>query len=121
METTENNKMIAEFMGLTLSDGDWIGEDFIGHEPTGSMLTRNLRFHKSWDWLMPVATKIIEMKENYLFDMSINHGGNCSLRVRPNYDSSSRGYDILVCEQNKGIETVYKTVVEFIKWYNKSK
>jgi len=130
MNTTENNKLIAEFMGLTLSDGDWIGKDFIGHEPTGSMLTRNIRFHSSWDWLMPVVAKcLLYQKERHEIDMEIRFGydnGKCILRAKnlshDNYKAMyDTGYDILVCEDNMGIKTVYKTVVEFIKWYNKNK
>ena len=42
--TTENNKLIAEFMGM---------EDY---QEMGEYVTPN--YHKSWDWLMPVVAKI---------------------------------------------------------------
>jgi hypothetical protein len=45
--TTENNKLIAEFMGIDQVDIDtWL--------ETNS----NLHYHTSWDWLMPVIEKI---------------------------------------------------------------
>ena len=44
--TTENNKLIAEFMGVDQVDIDtWL--------ETNS----NLHYHTSWDWLMPVIDK----------------------------------------------------------------
>ena len=44
--TTENNKLIAEFMGIDQVDIDaWL--------ETNS----NLHYHTSWDWLMPVIDK----------------------------------------------------------------
>ncbi len=49
MNTTENNKLIAEFMGVDQVDIDtWL--------ETNS----NLHYHTSWDWLMPVIKKINE-------------------------------------------------------------
>jgi hypothetical protein len=46
MNTTENNKLIAEFMGVDQVDIDtWL--------ETNS----NLHYHTSWDWLMPVIDK----------------------------------------------------------------
>jgi len=56
----------------------------------------HLQYHTSWDWLMPVAEKIY--KERGLDDEII-------LMIR---DS--------VAELN--IESMYKTIVEFIKQYN---
>ena len=49
-KTIENNKMIAEFMGVDQVDID----TWLETEP-------NLLYHKSWDWLMPVVVKIKSM------------------------------------------------------------
>jgi len=71
--TAENNRMIAEFMGarpITFNDNafglTYWNEDGVngryGCFPDGStnVTEENLfgKFHTSWDWLMPVASKI---------------------------------------------------------------
>jgi len=99
----KQNKQIAEVM-----------DNF--HE--GNVI-QNPEYHVSWDWLMPVIDKILAL-ENTDFDMTITLGGMCSLRVRPQ-PGSTRGYEILICEEYKDISTAYKTVLEFIKWYKKQK
>jgi len=48
----EDNKLIAEFMGLVVSDRD---------NYTSELHTNvdvDLKYHTSWDWLMPVLIKI---------------------------------------------------------------
>tara|TARA_R100000030_G_scaffold95020_2_gene82219 strand:- start:119 stop:379 length:261 start_codon:yes stop_codon:yes gene_type:complete len=42
-----NNKLIAEFMGLNIDKG--VQADYMEHE---------LKYHESWDWLRPVVIKI---------------------------------------------------------------
>ena len=84
-ECISDNEMIAEFMGVDYVDIDTYLEN-----------NKELQYHTSWDWLMPVAEKIY--KERGLDDEIV-------LMIR---DS--------VAELN--IESMYKTIVEFIKEYN---
>ena len=72
-QIVEGNKPIAEFMGFThwIDSGEWIGyckldvdkysayKDGMGHRPH-ACLFEDLRFHSSYDWLMPVIGKISE-------------------------------------------------------------
>lgn len=100
----KTNVLIAEFMGGILSSvpniinlPQTVGEANIlcvkGSEclPNGTYSVHRineLKYHTSWDWLMPVALFIAK-----------NHSVDC---IAKRYS----------------IEEVYKAVVEFIKWYN---
>ena len=53
MNTIENNKMIAEFMGLEM-----LNDLQIKTPKDGGIFLSELKYHTSWDWLMPVIKKI---------------------------------------------------------------
>ena len=91
-----NNKLIAEFMGMKYSDE----RSFDNGEWTHSIKSLS-KFQTSWDWLMPV---IIKCKE------SIDY---CS-------DDNALKYHNIEDEMlsQLSIEDTYKAVVEFIKEYN---
>jgi len=83
-----NNKLIAEFMGDT-----FYPEPQHWYDSHGSFIGDALKYHNSWDWLMPVVQKCFEVAENEddFFDIS----GNLPY-----------------------MDETYKSVVEFIKTYN---
>ena len=104
---TENNKLIAEFMGwesfnqfsmiAPKSEEDcWAFED--------------MKFHNDWNWLMEVVEKIEEMAD-------------WSLEL---LTTDKKEYQMLIPLSNTNvivetkIEAVYNACVEFIKWYNKN-
>jgi hypothetical protein len=108
METENNNRLIAEFMGIeeayNPNGNDWvlktttpdkngdtdILESFKGNE---------LQYHTDWNWLMPVVSKILT-NENFI-----------GYRLRENIiDSLPYGM----------IDDTYDAVVEFIKWHNEN-
>ena len=88
----ESNKLIAEFMGDITSMNAKVSF-------SKNCGVNDLQYHTSWDWLMPVAEKIY--KERGLDDEII-------LMIRGS-----------VAELN--IESMYKTIVEFIKQHNDGK
>jgi hypothetical protein len=99
-EIDMNNILIAEFMLIDAVDIDtWFEEN------------TELRYHTSWDWLMPVVEKI----ESLGFEFMITET-RCA--IKNNTDNSIE--EVYHCELlfNKR-ECVYMSVVEFIKWYNK--
>ena len=97
--TTENNKLIAEFMGITK------------HKINANGIVLNFEnskyntYHKDWNWLMEVVDKIYEMDlyyDKYIdYNSSMFSNGKITLGTR--------------------IDRVYEQVVEFVKWYNQQK
>jgi len=126
MKNLENNKLIAEFMEINANpmyyipnhpelreDKEHAPHFYLEHYFEGE----ELKYHTSWDWLMPVVEKIeLVMLEN---DNSINVTIGSSLYCTIQ-DSHMEVIELNTCEPTK-ILTVYKAVVEFINWYNKNK
>ncbi len=115
MNTQENNKLIAEFMGLEYSPKDKRWDDWFTKEGTrvtfGSRIP--LQYHTSWDWLMPVVERI----ESLGYDVIIRKdsceiiGENVKGVEYSSYECFNAGKHI----------TTYQAVVEFIKEYNYEK
>ena len=58
MSTQENNKLIAEFMGLHFSKGEYYRPLY----NSGDWISENeLQFYEEWNWLMTVVDKIEDM------------------------------------------------------------
>lgn len=126
MNTTENNKLIAEFMGYALYEGysyrvphydSYVGVDGNMHE-TPIHHIHSLKFHTSWDWLIPIVEKIesIIFDENNSFNVTIGSSIYCVIQ-----DSNGECYDMTYDGEESKLAVVYKAVVEFIKWYNENK
>lgn len=98
METNkilEGNKILAEFMGGKLDSPDSKHYYFIERGRYESKLF----YHSSWDWLMPVVEKILNIcQEN---------------------DEMEKYYTIT--DAIPDIESVWLACVEFVKWYNEQK
>ncbi len=98
MNTQDNNKLIAEFMGITPNEeGVYQVSKHKGYD------VENLHYHISWDWLMPVVDKIKSISGKLP-----THIGNI-----PN-DEDWESNNFL----STNIEETYRAVVEFIKKYN---
>tara|TARA_A100001515_G_scaffold142969_1_gene142952 strand:- start:780 stop:1130 length:351 start_codon:yes stop_codon:yes gene_type:complete len=82
----KNNKLIAEFMGVDYVDIDTYLEN-----------NKELQYHTSWDWLMPVVKKCFDTQQ----------------------PSEGQHYFINESLLTMDIEVVYDRVVEFIKEHNK--
>ena len=94
----KDNKLIAEFMGLSHCEEGWIT---IPNENRNGVseneISNDLQYHTSWDWLMPVIEKIFALA---IADENIE-----------------LFYDIQIHWPDK--DEVYDAVVRFIKEYNK--
>ena len=95
--TTENNKLLAEFLGFELT--------------TNKGLKQLPKFHSDWNWLMQVVEKIESLGYN-IDTMKYQSSQFCGIYrdgkiIYTNY-----------CETK--IEAVYNACLEFVKWYNKN-
>ena len=103
----ENNKIIAEFMGLNnLKDSKGDAWDYMN---TGKSIytlrTKNLHYESDWNWLMKVVEKIYQT--DLYYDKYI--------------DFNSSMFSNGKIELSTNIKEVYNQCVEFINFYNKQK
>ena len=115
--TTENNKIIAEFMGLEITKDKvivpemfqveehpfhllkWIDEfREVDNLPPNSL--NNLHFHSDWNWLMEVVESVFKVEEFIKDDLIFKLN------------------DTLL-EVNK--TSLYNACLDCIKWYNENK
>ena len=92
----ENRELIAEFMGVVFHDD----EDQY-YDADGYYIGRTLQYYTSWDWLMPVANKIIKSRDEKNAD----------------WDLTDLKYAL--CTTN--FELIYKAVSKFIQEYGRAK
>ena len=93
----ENNKLIAKFMG---SPYEWDNNEKAWYDNDQMLVGIELKYHSSWDWLMPVFRIITEL--GISFD---EEGGDL----------------IEICADaitDVSIVDAYQAVVQFIEWYN---
>ena len=108
MSTIEDNKLIAEFMGLETPDRCYFehltkkGERKLSHFVL-------LEYHTSWDWLMPVVERI-ESDERY--DVDILQYGT---RITDNQKEIVN--NIANISFDKKIDHTYDAVIAFIRQY----
>lgn len=101
----ENNRLIAEFLGLDVSDTNGIFKKGLGV----AYLTDDI-FKKDWNWLMLVCNKI----ESLGFE-AIIRGNYCG--INNNSDNSINSVYYNESKTSK-IEATYNACVQFVKWYN---
>ena len=122
-EIIEGNKLIAEFMEYRFKNQSkyWCiypldDNSFLRN--LGWVEFNNLKFHSSWDWLMPVVEKVTSLIQEKLYipigkykEYEEQHN-LYGIQWRKLFDYQS--YNFFKAR----IESIYKAIVEFIKWYN---
>ena len=125
----ENNKLIADFMGVKQHRFDGL-----------TKIEKVLKYHTDWNWLMAVVEKIETTSynvpekfrkgfmKNTLTATGIIYSdydnrqeflgwsSYCTLETQTLWDSTMLSEDVEKYESK--IEAVYSACVEFIKWYN---
>lgn len=119
-EVIDNNRLIAEFMGAKYShEVDFnLKKTEMWMPFEGIVYIELLRYHSSFNWLMPVIEKIESIKtvdiDSQQFEVIIYS----SFTVISNHE----GIEVINCsEYPSRIDNTYKAVVQFIKWYNQQK
>jgi hypothetical protein len=105
----EGNKLIAIFMAAKYNER----LDLVYLEGKPSMYSINeLKYHTSWDWLMPVVEKIEGIGDYHvsigMFSCYVSEGVFIDEWVHIESDSDSK------------IKAVWLAVIEFIKWHNQN-
>lgn len=101
----ENNRMIAEFMGLTVDNGIVFKDDNTGD-------FHSIKYHTSWEWLMPVVGKCDTI--------SFYENSNKNV-LDKKWGEIFNDQDVVRSFQTNEIATIYNAVVQFIEWYNENK
>ena len=110
--TTENNKIIAKFMGYI--DNGCSEEGFLINPTTNyDEDIIELKFNSDWNCLMDVVEKI----ESLGYNFNITSQNATALQNH----SAIYQTNIYSVDGTKKIQATYETVVEFIKWYNQQK
>lgn len=122
----ENNKLIAEFMGLkpkmespdvyVFNDMPYFSVRENNPEDVMNAIVKYSKYDSDWSWLMEVVEKIESlptMKDNGNFFFEIHQD---SITV---FNSTRMDIIIEVIGQGSRINNTYQAVIEFIQWYNK--
>lgn len=110
MNTTENNKLIAEFIGFKLQNNPnerFYKNYFTQANGVWGNRIEILHFDSDWNWLMQVVEKINDY--NNVVKIHENH-----VKIVNN----ERGDVLVDVVSGSMLEAVYNACVEFIKWYN---
>ena len=123
----EDNKLIAEFMGMTYGDPN-DNSVMIQSNPQGNEVVpiNSMKYHLSWDWLMSVVEKIRKVPswDRDKFSTEVVIYGDKTYIKSKGYgekEHSKSFFNKSVRGKYNSIEPTHKAVVEFIKWYNSNK
>ncbi len=102
-KSISDNELIAKFIGWEVSKS---GKKFKNYLPPHGYVKvhpDHMKFHTSWDWLMPVIDHIEE-----LGGVVTIKGDACIIEL---------GKKSFCVETGIKIQSLYETIVNFIKWY----
>lgn len=116
MTTEEDNKLIADFMGLRHVDDDKYMKNLREMRVNGiffeqGYMTSELRYYSDWNWLMTVVDKIESL--NFSVEMNRQEEGDYQCLI------VKKEIIVQTFSSNK-MESVYQAVVKFIKWYEQN-
>ena len=97
----KDNKLIAEFMGMTYGDTN-DNSVMIQMTPQGNEVVpiESMQYHTSWDWLMPVVREVLTIVDINLVNYFVD--------------------ELKFCVLDNDIDGAFEEVVEFINYLNKT-
>lgn len=107
-EILEGNKLIADSPFSDLVKGSGEEERWYIKSNNQQGYFTELKYHSSWDWIMPACSKW----DNLYFDV-------LEIKTREQYELRCDSLDNAVTRYE--LAPVFKQLVENIKWYNKNK
>ena len=122
IQQIEMNMVICEFMGGYQWRHNvlfYVGPDGFEHE-SGEFL----KYHSSWNWLMPVVEKIESIYDEFhgYFGVHISSNSCCiqgtKLDTRPGKEHYAYFNEVVLSNKK---EATHIAVYQFIQWYNKQK
>ena len=122
-EILEGNRLIAEFLGYIYvpytaghfgGTHGWVLKNYklIDKQMPKLFLgrtTKDLLYHKSWDWLIPVYTRI----NKYITERSTT-----DIKFATDTDQLHLNLWISIEDYSETPIALWKSIVEYIKWYN---
>lgn len=105
-EILVGNKLINEFMQGYVTPSPNINRWLEIISKGISIRDEELKYHESWDWLMPVINKCYKLQDGQGWTKS-----KCLQYF----------LDIRDFMNDNALETVYEEIIIFIKWYNEQK
>ncbi len=124
---TENNVLLADFLGFQKTDLGWFDNEGVLSEIEQDNCFDSLYFDTDWNWLMEVVEKIENLPSrtlqgNYYLgnEVKIYKAINTNTHYCEINLVKESGYRIVSIQFNKEskIKSVYDACIEFIKWYN---
>ena len=110
-QISENNKLLAEFLGLSYCEKYKYEGWYTNHEHNYRICDFDgLKYHSDWNWLMEVVEKIKDINNEI-----------CKKEIDENAKSHNSLLVINTGLCNVDKLTVFYACVEFIKWYNENK
>jgi hypothetical protein len=119
--TTQNNILIAKFMGWRI-DNSFPDKDKVYRKGGRLELDTTFKYHKSWDWLMPVVEAIEALdpddRVNCTYSVDITNRGT---DIQPSIWGGNDRFLIRHNCYDRRLMNTYDAIVEFLKRYEELK
>ena len=117
-EIVENNKLIGDFMewktpSIKIIENRNEKTTF----PNGCEHNDKLKYHSSWDWLMPVVEKIRRCN-SFGFKAVTIFGNGTQIKVYTIDKQIFECYPKINTEEATSLSVTHSAVVRYIEWYN---